>query len=85
MRQLDFHVSHGPPSLAEQVLIHIRRHAHGRIRNLTVEEDGGTLVVSGESRTWHAKQLALQGVLEVLPDGRFSERITVVDPIFATH
>jgi len=80
MMQLDFHAPHDPPSLAEQVATHIHRSAHGRIRNLTVEENKGTLIVRGETSTWHAKQLALQGVLEVLPGGRFSERITVVGP-----
>lgn len=85
MTQLEYHGSHDPPSLAEQVATHIHRYAHGRIRNLIVEENKGTLVVSGEARTWHARQLALQGVLEVLPGGRFSERITVISPDLAAR
>lgn len=85
MTQLEFHGAHVSPSLAEQVATSIHSYAHGRIRNLTVEETRGTLVVSGEARTWHARQLALQGVLDVLPGGRFSERITVVGSKLAAH
>lgn len=85
MTQLEYHGAHAPPTLAEQVATRIHNYAHGRIRNLTVEETRGTLVVSGEARTWHAKQLALQGVLEVVPGGRFSERITVVNSKLAAR
>jgi len=67
------------PSLAQEVESHVRLYTHGRIRNLVVEEDqGGCVLVSGEVRTWHAKQLALQGALELLAGDQFRERITVV-------
>jgi hypothetical protein len=66
-------------SLAREVESHVRHYTHGRIRNLVVEEDaGGLVMVSGEVRTWHAKQLALQGALELLSGDRFRERITVI-------
>jgi hypothetical protein len=66
-------------SLAHEVECHVRQYTHGRIRNLVVEEDkGGMVMVSGEVRTWHAKQLALQGALELLSGDQFRERITVV-------
>ncbi len=67
-----------PISLAEQVATHIHQYTHGRIRNLVVEESQGTVMVSGEVRSWHAKQLALQGALELLSGDRFREHITVV-------
>lgn len=78
MTQLEYHAAHVSPTLAEEVATRIHSYAHGRIRNLMVEESRGTVVVSGEARTWHAKQLALQGMLEVLPGDRFRERITVI-------
>ncbi len=68
----------GVTSLADQVADQVRRSTHGRIRNLTVQEDEGRVVVAGEVRTWYAKQLALQGALELLSGDCFSERITVV-------
>ncbi|AMV39766.1 BON domain-containing protein [Planctomyces sp. SH-PL62] len=70
-------------SLADQVADQIRRSTYGRIRNLRVEEDEGRVVVTGEVRTWHAKQQALQGALELLSGDRFRERITVVGPVLS--
>ena len=65
--------------LAREVESHVRRYTQGRIRNLVVEEGtGGLVIVSGEVRTWHAKQLALQGALELLSGDRFREHIKVI-------
>jgi hypothetical protein len=69
-------------SLAQEVESHVRQYTHGRIRNLVVEEDTrGMVLVSGEVRTWYAKQLALQGALELLSGDQFREHITVVRSI----
>ena len=66
-------------SLAQEVESHVRFYTHGRTRNLVVEEDQeGLVLVSGEGRTWHAKQLALQGALELLSGDQFREQIIVV-------
>ncbi len=65
-------------ALSEQVAERVRRYTYGRIRNLSVEESKGKVVVSGEVRTWHSKQLALQAALELLSGDRFRERIVVV-------
>ncbi len=64
-------------SLLELVATRVRQSTHGRIRNLVVEESQGRVVVSGEVSTRHAKQLALQGALELLAGDRFLEHITV--------
>jgi hypothetical protein len=64
-------------SLAQRVESKVRQLAHGRIRNLVVEEVQGQVVVSGHAPSRHAKQLALQGALELLSADRFAERITV--------
>ena len=50
-------------SLAKRVETRVRQTAHGRIRNLVVEEIQGQVVVSGQAPSRHAKQLALQGRL----------------------
>ncbi|MGO9464737.1 MAG: hypothetical protein ACLQIB_48225 [Isosphaeraceae bacterium] len=65
------------PSLAQRVEHRIRQSAHGRIRNLVVEEVEGQVIVSGRAPSHHAKQLALHGALELLSGDRFAARITV--------
>ena len=65
------------PSLAQQVETKVRQSAHGRIRNLVVEEIQGQVIVSGRAPSRHAKQLALHGALELLSGDRFAERITI--------
>ena len=65
------------PSLAQRVETKVRQSAHGRIRNLIVEEIQGQVIVSGRAPSRHAKQLALHGALELLSSDRFAERITI--------
>jgi hypothetical protein len=65
------------PSLAQRVETKVRQSTHGRIRNLVVEEVQGQVIVSGQAPSRHAKQLALQGALELLSCDRFAVRITV--------
>jgi hypothetical protein len=64
-------------SLAKRVETNVRQAAHGRIRNLVVEEIQGQVVVSGQAQSRHAKQLALQAALELLSSAMFSEKITI--------
>ncbi len=58
-----------PPGLAERIESQIDRRASGRIRDLHVVCEGGRITLQGRSRTYHAKQLALQAVLDLV-DGR---------------
>jgi hypothetical protein len=64
-------------SLAKRVEVRVRQSTHGRIRNLVVEEVQGQVVVSGQAPTRHAKQLAMQGALELLSGEMFAEKITI--------
>jgi hypothetical protein len=64
-------------SLAKQVEMKVRLSTYGRIKNLVVEEVQGQVIVSGQAPSRHAKQLALQGALELLSGEMFAERITV--------
>jgi len=43
----------------------VDRRAGGRIRDLHVALEGGWIVLTGRSRTQHAKQLATQAVLDL--------------------
>ncbi len=65
------------PSLIEQIEARVRQSTHGRIRNLSVEEVKGQVVVRGQVPSHHTRQLALHGALELLSGDRFSALITV--------
>jgi hypothetical protein len=64
-------------TLTEQVESRVRQCTHNRVRNLTVEEVQGRVVVRGQVTSHHTKQLALQGALELLSGDRFCANITV--------
>ncbi len=70
-------MSPSQPSLIQQIEDRVRESTHGRIRNLTVEEVEGHLVVRGQVPSHHTRQLALHGALELLSGDRFSAMITV--------
>ena len=67
--------SHTP--LSQRVESQIRRATSDRIRHLSVQEDRGRVLIRGQAPTYHAKQLALHGVLELLPGDRIRTEITV--------
>lgn len=66
-----------PMTLTKLVESRIRELTHGRIWNLQVEEVKGQVVVRGRAPSQHARQLALYGALEVLPEQSFSTEIVV--------
>ena len=51
--------------LALKIEGHIERRASGRIRDLHVVCEEGHITLTGRSRTYHAKQLALQAALDM--------------------
>jgi hypothetical protein len=65
------------PTLIQQVETRVRESTHGRIRNLSVEEIKGQVIVKGQVPSHHTRQLALHGALELLSSDRFSSLITV--------
>jgi hypothetical protein len=64
-------------ALLERLKARVYEVTHGRIRNLAVEEIGGQVVVRGSVTSYHTKQLALHGALELLSDERFCADISV--------
>ena len=64
-------------SLIEQVETRVRQTTHDRVRGLAVEEVHGRVVIRGRVETYHAKQLALHGALELLPGDRLDDEIAV--------
>ncbi len=57
-----------PQELAQFIEGHVNRAANGRIRDLHVVYSEDRIILQGRSRTYHAKQLAQQAVLD-LTDG----------------
>ncbi len=55
--------------LAERLEGLISRKASGRIRDLLVVCEAGHITIKGRTRTYHARQLAVQAVLD-MTDGR---------------
>jgi hypothetical protein len=47
------------------------------VRDLSVEVTPGRVVIRGRTRSYHVKQLAQQGVREILPDARLENAIVV--------
>jgi hypothetical protein len=68
-----------PQELAQFIEGHVNRVANGRIRDLHVVYSEERIVLQGRSRTYHAKQLAHQAVLD-LTDGHplLANQIVVV-------
>jgi hypothetical protein len=65
------------PTLIQQIEARVRESTHGRIKNLSVEEIKGQVVLKGQVPSHHTRQLALHGALELLSGDRFSAMITV--------
>jgi hypothetical protein len=59
--------------LAERVLARTGR----RVRKLTVEVVEGTIVLRGETDSFHVKQLAQHGVWDLLPTAKLDNEIQV--------
>lgn len=64
-------------TLSELVASRVKASTHGRIRNLSVHEVKGMVVVRGHVPSHHTKQMALHGALEVLSGEQMSAEITV--------
>jgi hypothetical protein len=65
---LRFVLGKSPQELAQFIEGHVNRVANGRIRDLHVVYSEDRIILQGRSRTYHAKQLAHQAVLD-LTDG----------------
>jgi hypothetical protein len=63
-----FEICKSHQELAQFIEGHINRVANGRIRDLHVVYSEDKIILQGRSRTYHAKQLAHQAVLD-LTDG----------------
>jgi hypothetical protein len=64
-------------NLLQQIEARVRDTTCNRVRDLLVEQIEGGVVVRGQVRTRHTKQLALHAALELLPGDSLSDEIVV--------
>ena len=55
----------------------VEARTHRRIRDLRVELHNGSLVLRGRADSYHLKQLAQHGILDVMPKVRIVNNIVV--------
>ena len=55
----------------------VQERAHFKVKNLRLEWNEGRFVLSGSVNTYHLKQLAQHGILDVMPRARVVNALTV--------
>jgi hypothetical protein len=55
----------------------VEERTHFRVRDVFVEMDRDQIVLRGRTHSFHVKQLAQQGILDVLPEARLVNAIVV--------
>jgi hypothetical protein len=65
------------PELHQELFEHVCRRTGRRVRNLVVEVRPEGVVLQGRSTSYHVKQLAQQGVLDLLPQVELHNAIVV--------
>jgi hypothetical protein len=65
------------PRLREKLETRVLARTGRRVRNLAIDLTPDRIVLRGMAMTFHIKQLAQQGVREVLPDVRLENAIEV--------
>jgi len=66
------------PDLAREITKIVETRTHQRLHELTVEVQCDSIVLRGVATTFHVKQLAQHGVLDLLPGMRIDNAIEVV-------
>jgi hypothetical protein len=69
--------SWNPFVLQEELEERVRKRTSRRVRNLHVELWPGRVVLRGRAGSFHVKQLAQHGVLDLLPDVALDNAIVV--------
>jgi hypothetical protein len=65
------------PRLRQELETQIRARTGGRLRKLDIQLSPEGVVLLGESATFHVKQLAQHGVLDILPSVQLRNDIVV--------
>lgn len=67
-----------PVAVEESVRERVHSWTGRRVRGLTVAVRGKTVVLTGQTSSFHVKQLAQRGVREILPTAPLANEIVVV-------
>jgi hypothetical protein len=65
------------PNLNELLRQRVSKWTSRRIKNLAVEIDGSRVILRGQAKSFHIKQLAQRGAQEVLPNAKLENAIVV--------
>jgi len=65
------------PQLRQDLESHVRARTGRRLRNLDIELFPERIILHGQAATFHVKQLAQQGVRDLLPDVYLENAIEV--------
>jgi hypothetical protein len=65
------------PNLSELLIQRISKWTGRRVQNLTVEVGSGRVVLKGQTKSFHVKQLAQRGAQEVLANVKLVNAIVV--------
>jgi hypothetical protein len=65
------------PHLQEELERQVSLRTGRRVRNLTVQLESERIVLRGQTASYHVKQLAQHGILEMIPDARLENGIVV--------
>jgi hypothetical protein len=66
--------------LRQDLESHVRARTGRRLRNLDIQLFPERIILRGQAASFHVKQLAQQGVLDLLPDVRLENAIEVQKP-----
>lgn len=64
-------------SLDEVLMRSVQQHTSRRVRDLSIEVLGEEVILRGKANSFHVKQLALQGVRNILPSAPLRNAIEV--------
>ncbi len=65
------------PNLSELLVQRISKWTGRRVQNLSIEVGGGRVVLRGQAKSFHIKQLAQRGAQEVLANTKIVNAIVV--------
>jgi len=65
------------PQLRQDLESHVRARTGRRLRNLDIELFPERIILHGQAASFHIKQLAQQGILDLLPDACLENAIEV--------
>ncbi len=70
-----------PPAMSDLVLtitLGVQSRSHGRVRNLNIVIDDRFVFIKGETASYHTKQLAQHGALDVIENRELINQIVVI-------